>query len=1059
MPEIIFFILVPVVLSIVLPILSFIKSRNALEQSRRVGEELFLLQQRLEIIGRRLLQLERGAPRPAEEPALRPVVEAKNQPDLAAQQRRTETTEDDAETKMDRFLDLAAQQRRTEPTEPSPLKEPAEPLVVPQTVVAETLSEPLPELPLPMARPPQLPAARPPQKAPASDFKLPALNLEQFMGVKLFAWLGGLALFFGVAFFVKYSFDHNLISPAARVAIGFIVGAGVLVGGVVLHRQEKYRVLAQTLCASGTLILYGVTVAAHFIYHLFGGNPGGALVAFGLMALITATAFLLAVRLNALVVAILGILGGFLAPILCNIGQDNPLGLFGYIALLDIGLLMVARVRKWFFLASLGAACTILMQFAWFTEFFANGRYFEGLATWTPIAIGAAFMVLFLIAAFRTKQDESGDWHPGVAAMALCGSALFLAFLFLGYSSITSRIWLLYGFVFFINAGVLAGIVIQPKLGAAQMIVGLATFAHLAIWTTEKLQPELLGSALAVYFIFGVIHSLFPVVWQRLQPGSALALQGAFSPWFPPLTLLLMLLPVLSSPEVSFLVWPAILLVDVLAISVAVSSGVLAPVVVMLILTLGVALAWLLKVPAEITSLTPFLFVLGGFAGFFVIASSWLARRYPPALKDEGKKATPVLNEEVAASLPVMSAALPFVLLIMATLRLPVQNPSPVFGLGLALGLLLLGLAKMARITPLSLTALLCMLGLEVAWHSARFQPGNPWTPLCWYLGVFAVFALYPFFFRKTFRQTVLPWATAALGAIGHFLLVFVTVKSSFLGMANKLGLIPAFFAVPAILSLLGILRGVKPEGAARNGQLAWFGGTALLFITLIFPIQFDHQWLTLSWALEGAALIWLFLRVPHQGLRATGLVLLAVAFAMLTLNPSVLSYQPRGATPIFNWYLYTYGIAAAAMFLGAWWLKEPNHRLAEVNARGVLWAFGGVLLFWLLNIEIADYFTPAESRFTVIEFSDNNLGRDMAYSIAWGLFALALLMVGFWVKARGVRYAGIGLMAVSLLKVFFHDLSSLDSIYRIAALMGVAVIALAASFLYQRFFDRTETK
>ena len=171
------------------------------------------------------------------------------------------------------------------------------------------------------------------------------------------------------------------------------------------------------------------------------------------------------------------------------------------------------------------------------------------------------------------------------------------------------------------------------------------------------------------------------------------------------------------------------------------------------------------------------------------------------------------------------------------------------------------------------------------------------------------------------------------------------------------------------------------------------------------------------------------------------------------------MSYQPRGATPIFNWYLYTYGIAAAAMFLGAWWLKEPNHRLGEVNVRGVLWAFGGVLLFWLLNIEIADYFTPAESRFTVIEFSDNNLGRDMAYSIAWGLFALALLMVGFWVKARGVRYAGIGLMAVSLLKVFFHDLSSLDSIYRIAALMGVAVIALAASFLYQRFFDRTETK
>ncbi|MEI8108059.1 MAG: hypothetical protein WCI46_09595 [Verrucomicrobiota bacterium] len=93
---------------------------------------------------------------------------------------------------------------------------------------------------------------------------------------------------------------------------------------------------------------------------------------------------------------------------------------------------MVARVRKWFFLATLGAACTILMQFAWFADSFESGRYFEGLATWTPIAIGAAFIALLLIAAFRTKQDESGDRHPGVAAMTLRGSALFLAFLFLG---------------------------------------------------------------------------------------------------------------------------------------------------------------------------------------------------------------------------------------------------------------------------------------------------------------------------------------------------------------------------------------------------------------------------------------------------------------------------------------------------------------------------------------------------------------------------------------------------------------------------------------------------
>ena len=56
--------------------------------------------------------------------------------------------------------------------------------------------------------------------------------------------------------------------------------------------------------------------------------------------------------MNALVVAVLGIAGGFLTPVLLSTGQDNPLGLFGYIALLDIGLLAVARRKDWSFAAN-----------------------------------------------------------------------------------------------------------------------------------------------------------------------------------------------------------------------------------------------------------------------------------------------------------------------------------------------------------------------------------------------------------------------------------------------------------------------------------------------------------------------------------------------------------------------------------------------------------------------------------------------------------------------------------------------------------------------------------
>ena len=243
------------------------------------------------------------------------------------------------------------------------------------------------------------------------------------MGVKLFAWLGGLALFFGIVFFVKYAFEHDLIPPGARVAIGFIVGAGLLATGTRLHRIQRYQVLAQTLSATGILVLYGVTFAGMTLYHLYGN-----FTSFGIMSVITIIAFALAVRLDALVVAVLGMVGGFLTPLLCSTGEDNPSGLFGYIALLDIGLLAVARVRKWFFLASFGAGGTILMQFAWFARFFNQGRYFEGNATWTPVIIFSAFIVLFLIAALRTRQDEQGDPHPCAAAMAMCASAMICAF-------------------------------------------------------------------------------------------------------------------------------------------------------------------------------------------------------------------------------------------------------------------------------------------------------------------------------------------------------------------------------------------------------------------------------------------------------------------------------------------------------------------------------------------------------------------------------------------------------------------------------------------------------
>jgi uncharacterized membrane protein len=80
------------------------------------------------------------------------------------------------------------------------------------------------------------------------------------------------------------------------------------------------------------------------------------------------------------------------------------------------------------------------------------------------------------------------------------------------------------------------------------------------------------------------------------------------------------------------------------------------------------------------------------------------------------------------------------------------------------------------------------------------------------------------------------------------------------------------------------------------------------------------------------------------------------------------------------------------------------------------------------------------------------NFARDLAYTVGWALFALALLGVGIWRSARAARYAALALLSVTLLKLFFHDLAQLGQLYRVGALVVVAAVAILASVLYQRF-------
>jgi uncharacterized membrane protein len=183
---------------------------------------------------------------------------------------------------------------------------------------------------------------------------------------------------------------------------------------------------------------------------------------------------------------------------------------------------------------------------------------------------------------------------------------------------------------------------------------------------------------------------------------------------------------------------------------------------------------------------------------------------------------------------------------------------------------------------------------------------------------------------------------------------------------------------------------------------------------------------------------------------------LLVTSFVRLALNPWVIIAYERTGTPIWNWYLYTYGLVSICLLTAARLLAPPRHKTLDINTPPLLYSLGVLLAFALVNIEIADVFSPPGNRLT-LNFS-GSFAQDMAYSLAWGVFAFVLLGIGFKVNNAATRYAGMGLLVLTIVKLFMHDLWRLGGLYRIGSLIGLAIVLIAVSFIYQRFLSSSAT-
>lgn len=260
-----------------------------------------------------------------------------------------------------------------------------------------------------------------PAEVPPVPESLPSPGVSQWEGRLGGTWLsraGAILLLLGVGFFLKHAFEQDWIGPRGRVLTGLAAGIAMLVAGTRLARGATYRLPAQSLVATGIGVIYLSLYAAQAFYGLV-----GAPAAFVAMAVVTAVSFMTALRLDARAIAVLATLGGLLTPIILDTDTDAGGALFTYLAILGLGVLLVASRRGWPGLALLSLAGTQVIYWGWLDRWYQASRL--------PIALGwaTAFFVGFAVWALLSSKREAPSGSVGLARalVILAAPALYFA--------------------------------------------------------------------------------------------------------------------------------------------------------------------------------------------------------------------------------------------------------------------------------------------------------------------------------------------------------------------------------------------------------------------------------------------------------------------------------------------------------------------------------------------------------------------------------------------------------------------------------------------------------
>lgn len=235
-----------------------------------------------------------------------------------------------------------------------------------------------------------------------------------FTGGNLVLKIGVIILFFGLAFLLKYAAQRNLVPLEFRLAGVAGLGLALLVLGWRLRRRTLgYGLILQ---GGGVGVLYLVVYAAAKLYHFL---P----LTFSLAVMISLVVLsnLLAVLQEARSLAVAGIVGGFLAPVLMSTGAGSHVLLFSYYGLLNTGILGIAWFKSWRELNLLGFVFTFAIATVWGYTAYQP----ENFATTEPFLI--FFFLLYVAVSVLFAHRQPLDLRGFVDGPLVFGLPLVVA--------------------------------------------------------------------------------------------------------------------------------------------------------------------------------------------------------------------------------------------------------------------------------------------------------------------------------------------------------------------------------------------------------------------------------------------------------------------------------------------------------------------------------------------------------------------------------------------------------------------------------------------------------